>query len=777
MLRRKLFVYTIMLIVGIISAYYVFEKSLWLGFGILFATIIAVKASDTSDENIPDKKHYLTIMLSIALFGFGIFYLNYSSYDGLFRVQENNEIKYTRPQEVSCILGKISQVKIKDDGFKLTINCDRPNQNTRVLINYYGDFENENAYELVGDRIEAQGKLKLPDSATNPACFDYALYLKSQRIEFLFTARSIKILKTGDSYIDKFNKFIIAKRERFLLNFDEESRGFIRGVLFGDKSEIDDETISQFNNNSTGHILAVSGLHIGFLFTLLKIFTKKRRTLGMYIAICLVVLVYGEMTLWSPSTIRAVLVMIISLFSMHLRRRADLLSSVSFASFILLISNPYNLFSTGFQMSFLAMIGITFLGGTLQYIFGDYFAMLIAVQAFVAPISASIFHRFNIMSIFINIPVVFLASILVPFCIIVLGMVFILGDAPEILIKSLEGLSDMVIWCNQKLGFNGAFSEQAVSQNTGVLILIYLILMLICSEWTRIKILRREFRIIAKNAALILLPCIFLILSSQNFFTNDEVVFIDVGQGDSVHIREKRFDILIDGGGNTNYNIGQKVLEPYLLSNRVKNMDMAIVTHLHTDHYLGIYQLREIYSVEKLAAPAICEGDANWPSDALKLRIGDTIKLSDRLTIECIWPQNNRKTSSNNNENNMIYIAYIDSVKIMITGDIVEEDEIDMIKYYRGSDKLSCDVLQVPHHGSKSSTSDELLDAVNPRLAVIQVGKDNMYGHPHQDTLDRLNKHQIPVLRTDLSGAIGLDINKDKIKIDTVKDYHGVQRI
>ncbi|MBE6041929.1 MAG: hypothetical protein E7220_05335 [Clostridiales bacterium] len=152
------------------------------------------------------------------------------------------------------------------------------------------------------------------------------------------------------------------------------------------------------------------------------------------------------------------------------------------------------------------------------------------------------------------------------------------------------------------------------------------------------------------------------------------------------------------------------------------------------------------------------------------METGSRICISDDVYIEPIWPL---RTSGGGididdpNEHNMVYLVSYKGVKIMVTGDLLEEDELEMVSYYRGTDVLDCDVLKVAHHGSKSSSSEAFLDAVSPEIAVIQVGKNNLYGHPHQQTLERLEERGIKVYRTDQNGAVGVDIHGDEICIDT----------
>ena len=165
-------------------------------------------------------------------------------------------------------------------------------------------------------------------SADDPGCFDYKLYMKSKGVTIRFKAYILEVTDMEVSPATKVRRYLYGARESFISRFDPDTQGFIRGVIFGDKSEIDEDLLEEFNNNSTGHILAVSGLHMGFLYGLLRFLTARRRTLPVSILITAVILLYGEMTMWSPATVRACIVMTISLCASHLRRCSDLLTSV-----------------------------------------------------------------------------------------------------------------------------------------------------------------------------------------------------------------------------------------------------------------------------------------------------------------------------------------------------------------------------------------------------------------------------------------------------------------
>ena len=681
-----------------------------------------------------------------------------------------------------------------------------------------GISDSSGSYKYIGMMVEARGEYTDLSPAEDPGCFDYALYMKSKGVTIRFKAYILEVTDNHASVFTKARCFLYSTRESFLSRFSADTQGFMRGVIFGDKSGIDEDLLEEFNINSTGHILAVSGLHIGFLYGLLRFMTARKRTLPVSALIIAVILLYGEMTMWSPATVRACIVMTISLFSTHLRRRSDLLTSLSLAAFLILAYQPYQLFSSGFQLSFMALGGIAFLTGPLSSVTGEALAVMLAVQIGTLPVIAYSYCRINPLSILINIPVILLASVLVPLCILMLMMEASFGRVPAAGVKLAELISQAVIDVNHILGLGGSFSLKTAGPGTAVMIMIYVIVFGLASEWTRVMLLRKDVKAVFRQGILLLMPVAMLFSCLYDTISDDEIVFVSVGQGDCVHIRAEGHNALIDGGGQAvqgnsgqaenghskqGYNVGKSILMPYLMHGGTDAVEIALVTHLHADHYKGIEELAEVFPVGAIGIPAdyrasltdghfassshktndsFCENlekggasnsEKRWTANPeMKVcYIGpDTrIDISDDVSIEVIWPvevSDEPIAADDPNEHNTVYMIHYKEIKIMVTGDLLEEDEQEMIKYYQGTDTLECDILKVAHHGSKSSSSEAFLDAVHPEIAVIQCGRNNFYGHPHKQTLDRLEKRGIQIFRTDLSGAVGIDIHGDRISVE-----------
>ena len=202
-------------------------------------------------------------------------------------------------------------------------------------------------------------------------------------------------------------------------------------------------------------------------------------------------------------------------------------------------------------------------------------------------------------------------------------------------------------------------------------------------------LLRKEFKTVLKQGVLILMPLAMLFSCLYDTISDDEIVFVAVGQGDSVHIRAEGHDVLIDGGGqaeygedeedeDSGYNVGKNILMPYLMHGGADTVDMALVTHLHADHYKGIQELSEIFPVGAVGIPAdYRDADTGFKGKVIFVNPSAKIEISDEVYIETIWPvevSDEPVAADDPNEHNSVYMIHYNNLKIMVTGDLLEED-------------------------------------------------------------------------------------------------------
>lgn len=616
----------------------------------------------------------------------------------------------------------------------------------KILLRCYAPVKE--CWRLTGRRVCFYGRLSAPDSAGNPGCFDYRLYLRSRGISHIGTINAFRLRPSGGIHPLSFSKRrILGIREQFMarLSCDEETKGVVRGLLFGDTSAMDERIYEDFQSNGTAHVLAVSGLHIGVLYGVYRRLTRKRKSVPATAGLVFFLLFYGTMTLWSVSVTRAVLLILLVVLGDVLDRRYDLLCALSLTAMLVLLHQPYALFGAGFQMSFLAVIFINFLTPALKrHVPGEAAAML-AVQGGMIPYTAYMFNYIPLLSLLCNIPVIFLLSIAVPAGLTALLLSVAVGT-PGLLGEVFCGVVQMMTGCNRLLSQRGLFSVDVVSPPLALVAAIYLCVLFLVSETCSVRRHRGDRAFLRTAAVCILGVSLIFAAADRTPFDDACAVMVDVGQGDCLHIRTAAgADVLLDGGGRKEYNVGKKILKPYLLKNRHRQVDLALATHLHTDHYRGLKELKAVYPVRRTV---LC-GNA-----------GQRIDLGNGETVEILWPVRRDDNVEDENRNSMIFRVTVRGIRILVTGDITGEGERMLLDRYRGTDALKCDVLKVAHHGSRYSSTREFLKAASPKIAVIGVGR-NTYGHPAEETLRRLKDCGARVFRTDRHGAVGIIATKN----------------
>ena len=633
--------------------------------------------------------------------------------------------------------------------------------------------------DLTGAVIRFTAKLEEPKGRRNPQTFDYRQYLRSRGITHTAWTDGTEIMPVCKSVPARLKTVILKVREEYLngLMLGEKEQQLLSGVLFGMTETMPEDMKETFRENGTAHILAVSGLHVGVIYGMHRRLTRNRKRKGSGGILLLFLFFYGCLTLWTVSVVRAILLIVLLTLGDRLGRRYDLLTSLSFTAALIALKNPCAVLGASFQMSFLAVGSMSFftpiLIRKLPPAIPRELPSALAVQIGTVPYCAFMFNQLALAALLCNIPVLFLLGILVPTGIAGIPAVLLLLRIPpgrisfcllQMIRMLLQTLSRSMLLLNQLLSQNGKFCADVISLPAAAVLAVYLILFFCCSEFCQVHRLRGHKQMLAAMLCILLSFCAVTGCCLSDDFRKAGVVFVDVGQGDCVHVRGKK-NVLLDGGGSVRRNIGKQVLKPYLLKNGCRSLDAAMATHLHVDHYLGLQQLQEIYPIRQMVTKGKC---------------GKSYDLGGGDRIDILWPEYQDPDETDENMNSLIFKVYIDGFTILVTGDLGEVGEQKLLEKYRGTDRLHCDILKVGHHGSRYSTTEEFLDAVRPSIAVIGVGKNNTYGHPGREVLQRLEKRGIPVYRTDQDGAVGIwKDGKGRLRVCTVcqeQDNHAYRR-
>lgn len=305
-------------------------------------------------------------------------------------------------------------------------------------------------------------------------------------------------------------------------------------------------------------------------------------------------------------------------------------------------------------------------------------------------------------------------------------------------------------------------------------IIIYYLLIFTIFEKSNYKFIK-----ITLKKVLAFFIIISILFNFYNFIKDTnrlKIYFIDVGQGDStLIISPKGKKILIDGGGNEEYDIGKNVLIPYLLSKKINKIDYIIISHFDTDHVDGLLTVMKELRAEKVIISRQAKNCENYEKfinivskkniDVTIVEKGSRINIEKNLDIDILWPNSNNIISENIlNNNSIVCKLKYNNFSMLFTGDIEEIAEKQILKESLKTNDLNVDILKVGHHGSNTSSTQRFIEKVNPKIALIGVGENNKFGHPNQEVINRLETIGAKIYRTDLMGEIVVIVdNKGKI--------------
>lgn len=666
----------------------------------------------------------------------------------------------------AAVTGRVVSIVKKDDEyFKLQLSDvsiisdnGARSYKKKILVNVYSDIADYRT--VLWDRVYITGEVSIPKERSNPGTFDYRRYLKSIGIRCIITAENIENVKKAGGIAALLKSAKCRTADIFESALGDDS-AVVMGLLFGETSGIDEDIIETFRRGGTAHVLAVSGLHLGLLYSFLCRFKRKKRSIPADIAIVLALSAYTALAGFTASVVRACLMIFIHIAGNHLNRRYDLISSTCVSMIIILAINPMQIYSAGFQMSFLAVITLGVMIPLIQKKIKGILLPMIAVQTGMVPYTMYVFNYVSLTSVISNIPVYFIAAAMIPAGISVIAFCWLPVIArPAAMITGL--LVKLLLWCNDFTYMGGVFTFDVASPSVIFLAVYYIFIFYMCSEAGQIALIRRNYKKIAAVfvAAVICGAGCSVYLSDG--FEKTDMVFVDVGQGDCLHIKAGGKNLLIDGGGSFNYNVGKSTLKPYLLKNGVTKIDMAIATHLHTDHYQGLKELSQTYRIKKLGVYEANSVNENHlkkefkTDEILYLAAGDVINMGRNVSVEVLSPdRGNPLDEKDENKNSLVLRVNVKGSSVLMTGDIDEKGEKTLIE----DTDIKADILKIAHHGSRYSSCEKFIAVAAPKIAVIQVGK-NTYGHPSEEVIKRLEEHKITVLRNDEQGAVGIRVNK-----------------
>ena len=688
--------------------------------------------------------------------------------------------EYYPNQEKISLKVKVSQIEREDYSIKT--------QGLILVNTYLGNCP----YEY-GDVLKLKGKLERPIKQKNFGEFDYELYLAREKIfTYLNIWQEKDIQKIGEDDSNFLVYFSLSARDK-IKEISKQTlpppyNYLLIGMLLGEKGFIPPNLKEVFAEAGIMHILAVSGLHVGIiamaLFALLSML-KLPNKLKLFTLI-LILIIYASITGFRPSVLRATIMFILLIGGKLINRNRNLNISLFFAAFLILLLNPLILYDAGFLLSFIVTLFIINLSPILQELFykivvwiKNPLAVSTAAWIGIFPLSAYFFSKVSIISIVSNIFIIPLTGIAV-----ILGFVtFFIGLISIYLAGIIANINYLVlnlITLIAKSFSSLPFAFIYVAQPSIMVIALYYLTVFFIIEIFYKKILSHKIK---KKTTLIVLSVIFLIIIVQVFYPADnlKVNFINVGEGDCILIEApNKINILIDGGGTpqSNFDVGNKIVIPYLRRKGINKINLLVLTHPHLDHLEGLLPVIREFRVDMvLDSGLICDSSEykEFLSLILKKGIpyhqakaGDNFIFSNNLEIFLLNPlyDSDFYDESDFNNASIVVKLFYKNADFLFTGDIEEATEKKLLVW---QNILQSDILKVGHHGSETSTNLEFLDKVNPSIAVITVGK-NHFGHPSQKIIERLKDRNIQIYRTDENGTIIIRTNGQEYWIRTLRE-------
>ncbi|WP_371924991.1 DNA internalization-related competence protein ComEC/Rec2 [Halobacillus sp. A1] len=662
--------------------------------------------------------------------------------------------------------------------FRTTLSLTDSHQ--KAIVQYYKNDEAGSEYDQLRSQLRLGAscivfsEYQAPESARNPGQFDYQKYLEHQNIFYEVTlSASDEIICEGSSVLQTaydLRQKLIQRAER---SMNDQTFMWASALVFGDTTLLPPETVDWFRDFNVSHLLAISGLHVGLFIGGMFFFLYRSglTTLEQSRWLLLVIIpVYAFIAGAAPSVLRSSIMAVVILFLVQMKVRVNITDVISFVALVLLLSSPHYIHNLGFQFSFL----VTFALILSTSIFKEKHPLIVSVeislisQLCILTLQLHHFYQFNPLSLLAN-------FILVPYFSLLIIPILILLVLISITLPLLGAeLSEIFGWVHNTIfeflmNHSDFFNIQwVVGEIEGVWVCAgFIFFTLMMKNW----ILTRLSRAFSYGVLFVLL--LFTYSLKPYFSSEGYVTMLDVGQGDAfvIELPYRRGVIMIDAAGPSIFSgnqdrIADQIISPFLKAKGISELDAIIISHKDQDHSGSVESLLNSFAVENVYVN---------PYDEMETGLKKTIQGGQSLTFgstvfHFLHPS---KDYSDPNENSLVTFVELGGRSWLFTGDISKNVEMDILKRYPS---LSSGVLKVGHHGSETSTSEEWLNRLNPSVALVSAGKENRYGHPHEEVLSLLEDHNITILRTDTHGAVTYKFSGESGTFSTHLPYNAKRK-
>lgn len=797
-LKRPVFMMAIGSIIGIILGVYLKESIPFLIIVLIILGICKLK----------DKAFYNIFLFLFFLISFAFYTI---------RLEQKYSQKYQcfEHKNVTVVGTIVSDIEEKEYKYVFhikvkTINGNKTFQGDKLLVYIpKKDFEITLNY---ADSILFTGEFSKGNVARNYQGFDYQFYLKSKKNYGIVSVEQNTVRKIKQNDLNVFaiwnHKIEKTLEKRLQSNLPQKTANLEIGILLGYSREIDSDIQKAFQDSNITHMLAVSGENTMYVILMISwIFRKKIfSNQGQKMISILMIWWFVKLTGSTLSVIRAGLTSIIYLAAGLFHRKADIITTISLATLLSILPNPFHIFDIGMQLSYAGTISIllfyqSFFKKSDQILqnwntkklrkkviqfFIENILLTFSANILIFPLMMYHFNTISLTFLFSNFLIGPLVGIATIMGFAVIGCSIFPLSISKLLGKLLHLLLSVIIKAAEYFAKLKVSKIYIITPNFIEIMLIYagigIGFYLISSKQEESENEKKNKKIVKYFLNVLCLYLLFCIVSNLIPSNQLQIHFVDVGQGDCcLMITPHHKKILVDGGGSMTpeiFDIGEKTLVPYLLDRRIKIIDYVIISHFDSDHIGGLFAVMEKLHVKKVIIPKQEEDSENYQKfqeitkkkniKVLVVSQETQLQVEQGISIEFLWPDAQQIITENIlNNNSLVCKLNYQAFSVLFTGDIEMVAERAILqKYQSGLSKLKATVLKVGHHGSKTSSTQELINAVKPKIALIGVGEKNKFGHPNTEVLGRLESCGAKIYRTDQMGEISIVVSKrGKMKI------------
>lgn len=638
-----------------------------------------------------------------------------------------------------------------------------------------------------GMHVRLEGMLVLPELPRNPGQFNRRIYESGKKIDFYLenpTVLEVKEQRSGVREVVEIWKTEMMNRCEKI--YPDEEAGILEAMLFGEKSELSGDIKELYQAAGISHVLVISGLHISLLaLAVAGILRRLGFPMPVWVILSVGVLAGYGILIGQPTTaVRALLMFFVLQGARLLGRSYDLLSALAFAGILMLLDNPDLILDGGCRLSFCAVIGVGWYVSEKNKIFrsigekekrknrgkggkgSSAGAILENIRAgwylwlFTLPVMLDTFYQVSVVGLLWNLVAIPLLPVIIAsggLGVVLAGWNIFLGSLAGSPAYGMLQLYQEIGNMSEKLPVGmwtpGQPSKPVIA---GYYLVIFLLVLV------EKQLIKREKRWKIFPGMELCSMLLLLLLMAHPWQQREKITFLDVGQGDASLLQSGGQTLLLDGGSTSQKNVGTYVILPYIKQQGISCLEAVVLTHTDQDHINGVTEVLEEgkkgwLTVKNLMYPYWMEGTEQGKqlkklaeeagASCRKIRAGDRLTIGKAEAV-VLYPKEQEKIEEPNAGSLVLFWKW-EGVQAMFTGDLPEEKERELLQ-----NLPACEILQVGHHGSATSTCREFLEQVQPSLAVISCAMKNRYGHPSPDTVDRLKKTGCEIRYTMKSGAI-----------------------